>query len=440
LGLGFGLCFSFGNMIGVGILRLPGMVAGAAGTPTLIILCWCVGGLYALMGAVSLSELAAMYPEAGGFRVYARRAFGERAGFVVGWIDWLACAATLSYASVAAVEFAGTLWPAVLGFERSAAIGVLALLAAVHSVGVRAGSSITAACSVAIGISLLLVVAGCLFAAPVAHPVAAATLAAPAVAAGSTLLMLAPAVRAIVTAYDGWYAPIYTAEETTDAGRLLPRAMIGGALVTTALYLLINVALLRVLSVPQLAGSNLPVAAAAEVVLPHGSATPLTLLSILIVLGLINANSLMAPRVLFSMAREGWIPPVTMLLSRGGTPWVALVATMVVAGAMILSGTFNRLISLFAMLILLYYIAAFLAVFALRRRLPQAPRPYRAFGYPFSTSVVLLGSIGFLLTAVLEDWRAAVTALLFLSLCVPAYALAARARRTLAAAPALGAG
>lgn len=87
-------------MVGVGILRLPGMVAAAAGTPTLVIACWCIGALYALMGAVSVSELAAMYPEAGGFRIYARRAFGDSAGFVVGWVDWLASVATLAYASV----------------------------------------------------------------------------------------------------------------------------------------------------------------------------------------------------------------------------------------------------------------------------------------------------------------------------------------------------
>jgi APA family basic amino acid/polyamine antiporter len=98
-------------MLGVGILRLPGTVAAAAGSPTVIIICWCLGALYALMGAVSVSELAAMYPEAGGFRVYARRAFGDRAGFVVGWIDWLASVATIAYAAVSAIEFLATLLP-----------------------------------------------------------------------------------------------------------------------------------------------------------------------------------------------------------------------------------------------------------------------------------------------------------------------------------------
>jgi APA family basic amino acid/polyamine antiporter len=96
---------------------------------------------------------------------------------------------------------------------------------------------------------------------------------------------------------------------------------------------------------------------------------------------------------------------------------------------MILTGTFNQLISLFAVLILLYYIAAFLAVFVLRRRSADVPRPYRAFGYPVATFVVLIGSVGFLIAGIVADWRSGVMALLFLSLCIPAYALASRSRR-----------
>jgi APA family basic amino acid/polyamine antiporter len=236
-------------------------------------------------------------------------------------------------------------------------------------------------------------------------------------------------MRAILTAYDGWYAPIYTAEECIDTSRTLPRAIVGGTLVVMGLYVAINVALLRVLPVPVLAASVLPAADAAQAVLPHGSATLITVLSLLIVLSLINATSIMAPRVLFSLAREGWIPQKAAMVNRGGTPVVALAATMVGASLMILTGSFNDIISLFAVVVLLNYIATFLAVFALRRRYPAAPRPYRALGYPVSTAVVLVGSLAFLVTAVVEDWRSAVTAVAFLSMCVPAYAWAARSRR-----------
>jgi APA family basic amino acid/polyamine antiporter len=430
LGLGFGLAFAFGTMIGVGILRLPGTVAAAAGSPTLIIICWCVGAIYALMGAVSVSELAAMYPEAGGFRVYARRAFGDRAGFVVGWIDWLASVATLAYASVSAIEFVSTLWPTLARYETVAAVAVLGAFAALHSCGVRSGSTVTSVASATIGILLLGLLVGCFIVSPSMHPASRTEGAVRPLLSAGTLLALVPAIPALLTAYDGWYAPIYTAEECVNASRTLPRSIIGGALLVAVLYIALNIALLRVMSVPVLAASNLPVAAAAQMVLPHGSAVLMTALSILIVLGLINGNTIMGSRVLFSMAREGWISQKAAAVNRGGTPYVALLATTVTSSAMVLTGTFNQLIALFAILILLYYIAAFLAVFVLRRRAPDVPRPYKALGYPVSTFVVLVGSVGFLITGIVEDWRSAAMALLFLSLCIPAYVLASRSRRT----------
>jgi basic amino acid/polyamine antiporter, APA family len=429
LGLGFGLAFAFGTMIGVGILRLPGMVAAAAGTSILVITCWCIGALYALMGAVSVSELAAMYPEAGGFRVYARRAFGDRAGFVVGWIDWLASVATLAYASVSAIEFVGTVWPVLAHHETVAAIAVLAVFTVMHTYGVRIGSTITSVASATIGILLLVLIVGCFFVTPAAHATAPGGEAARPLLVAGTFWALVPAIRALLTAYDGWYAPIYTAEECVNASRTLPRSIIGGALLVAALYVILNIALLRVLSVPLLAASKLPVAAAAQLVLPYGSAALMTALAVVIVLGLINGNAIMGSRVLFSMAREGWISHKAAAVNRGGTPYVALVGTTLTSSAMVLTGTFNELIALFAVLILLYYIAAFLAVFVLRHRLPDAPRPYKAFGYPVSTFVVLVGSVGFLLATVVEDRRSGVFALVFLSLCIPAYVLASRSRR-----------
>ena len=431
LGVGFGLAFAFGGTVGVGILRLPGMVAAAAERPTLIVFCWLVGALYALMGAVSVSELAAMYPEAGGFRVYARRAFGDPAGFVVGWVDWLASVAVLAYAAVAAIEFIGMLWPAVTEYESGSAIALLGVFTAMHCFGVRMGSAITSVASATIGILIVALIVGCFIAAPAVHTsgLGAATVKPGPFLAVGVLVTLMPAIRALITAYDGWYAPIYTAEECIDAGHTLPRSIIGGTIMVAILYVLLNVALLRVLSVPELAASKLPVATAAHIVFSHGSALLMTVISILIVLGLINSNTIMAPRILFSMAREGWISQKAAAVSPGGTPWVALVATAVMSAAMILSGTFNQLIALFAVLILLYYIAAFLAVFVLRHRAPDAPRPYRAFGYPIATFAVLVGSMGFLVATVIEDSHSALMALLFLSLCIPAYGLASRSRR-----------
>ena len=113
LGLGFGLAIVFGGTVGVGILRLPGTLAATLGDSRLIVLFWILGGVYSLLGAVAVAELAAMLPEAGGFYVYARRALGNGPGFVVGWSDWVNLVATIAYAALTAAAFLGALWPAV---------------------------------------------------------------------------------------------------------------------------------------------------------------------------------------------------------------------------------------------------------------------------------------------------------------------------------------
>ena len=120
LGLGFGIAMVFGGTVGVGILRLPGTLAATLGDSRLVLVFWIVGGVYALLGAMSVAELAAMLPRAGGFYVYARRAFGSGAGFVVGWSDWINEVAALAYGSMTAMTFLASLWPAAAHYARRA--------------------------------------------------------------------------------------------------------------------------------------------------------------------------------------------------------------------------------------------------------------------------------------------------------------------------------
>ena len=428
LGVGFGLAIAFGTMVGVGILRLPGAVAAAVGSPSLVMLCWTVGGLYTVLAALSITELATMYPEAGGFRVYARRAFGEGTGFLVGWIDWLAGVATLAYGAVTVVDFAGTLWAPLALHEQSLGIGLLLVYTAAHWHGLRMGSLLTSAISATIALLFLVLVAGCLLIAPAAPATPASGALAGQHAQAATLLAAIPAVRALLTAYDGWYAPLYMAEENVDAARTLPRAIIGGALLVVALYLAYNLALLRVLPLTVLAASPLPAAAAAGVLLRGAGAVFVTVTAMLTVLSLINSNMLITPRVLYALARDGWIPAGLAAVSERGTPRPAVAMTVVAAATMILSGTFNQIIAVFAVLILSYYVSAFLAIFVLRRRAPRQPRPYRIPGYPVTPLVVLLATLAILAGAVIDDLRSAVIAVGFVAACVPAYLWAARAR------------
>jgi basic amino acid/polyamine antiporter, APA family len=435
LGLGFGLAMVFGGTVGVGILRLPGTLAATLGDSRLILLFWLVGGVYALLGAMSVAELAAMLPQAGGFYVYARRAFGSGAGFAIGWSDWINEVAALAYGSITAMTFLASLWPAAARYARPGAVLVIAAFTALHWVGLRMGSSLTRFISLSIGLMMLILIVACFFVPPASHnaaplPMSAAAL--PLLSMG-TLAALVSAMRNVLLTYDGWYSPIYLAEENTDPGRTLPRALIGGTVVLIVLYVAVNAALLRVLPLSALASSDLPAAAAARLVFPRGGGELVTLIALLTVLSLVNATLLLAPRVLFAIGRDGLFTRKAAAVSAGGTPRLALAVSSAAAIALILSGTFEQIVALAAVLFLLNYISAYAALFVLRRREPDLPRPYRAFGFPFTSAIVLAGSVLALIAAVVEDLRSALIALLLLAACAPVYAGIARRKRLMQA-------
>jgi basic amino acid/polyamine antiporter, APA family len=247
------------------------------------------------------------------------------------------------------------------------------------------------------------------------------------------LAALVSAMRNVLLTYDGWYSPIYLAEENTDPGRTLPRALIGGTVVLIVLYVAVNAALLRVLPLSALASSDLPAAAAARLVFPRGGGELVTLIALLTVLSLVNATLLLAPRVLFAIGRDGLFTRKAAAVSAGGTPRVALAVSSAAAIALILSGTFEQIVALATVLFLLNYISAYAALFVLRWREPDLPRPYRAFGFPYTSAIVLAGSVLALLAAVAEDRRSALIALLLLVACAPVYAGIARRKRLMEA-------
>ena len=441
LGLGFGLALAFGGTVGVGILRLPGTLAGALGDSRLIIACWIVGGLYALLGAVAVAELSAMYPQSGGFYVYAQRAFGNGAGFVVGWSDWINNVASLSYAAITAAAFLGVLWTPAAAHPQVISISTLVAFTALHWLGLRIGSTSTRIISVTVGLMFMVLVVGC-FLAPAAPALAPAAAAAVNVESTSVLASaaslplfslgmltaLVTALRAVLVTYDGWYSPIYLAEENKDPATTMPRAIVGGTLLVAALYIVLNMAFLRVLPLSVLAHSELPAADAARIILPRGGAELVTVISLLTVLSLVNAVMLMTPRILLAIGRDGFFTQKAATVSAGGTPRVALVLSSLASAVLILCGTFNQIIALAAVLFLLNYVSAYSAMFVLRRREPLTVRPYRAFGFPYTTGIVLLGSVLFLVAAVVDDYQSGMVAAALLVACVPIYLWLARRR------------
>ncbi len=432
VGLGISLAVACGNMIGVGILRLPGPIAAALGDVPLIIMFWIAGGLYATLGAVSVSELAAMLPTAGGFYVYARRAFGPRVGFVVGWNDWIANTAAVAYISLTAAEYLGVFFPRLAGHSRILSLGVLALVTALHWLGVRIGSGIQGAISGVVGIMLLALAVSCFLVTPHAAPSVTAALSGSAAQLPlfslAAMIAIGAALRSIVVTYDGWYGAIYLAEETMNPSRNLPRALILCTTLATALYLLVNIGFLHALSLPVLASSTLPAADAARALLPWGGAEIVTVISLITILSVLNATVLVTPRILYAIGRDGLFTERATRVSRSGTPRVALAVTSGAVAFLIVTGTFDQIAAIAATLWLLNYLSAYLAVFKLRRAEPQLARPYRAWGYPWTTAIVILGSLMLLVAVVTADLRSAGFAALLIAISAPAYGWIARRR------------
>src|SRR5258708_3738163 len=161
LGVGFGLAVIVGSTLGIGILRTPGLVAAQLSSPAMILVVWLVGGLYTLLGSVCLTELGTMLPVAGGYCVYARRAFGDTVGFGVGWSDWITYCAVLGYVTIAMGEFSAVLVPSLVPAIKPIAVSVLILFALLQWAGLRLSSRFQEAATAIKFVAFLALVAAC---------------------------------------------------------------------------------------------------------------------------------------------------------------------------------------------------------------------------------------------------------------------------------------
>jgi APA family basic amino acid/polyamine antiporter len=381
LGVGFGLAIGVGNTIGTGILRTPGEVAGYLGNVWLIFAVWLLGGIYALLYSSSVTELGCMLPRAGGWYIYSRRAFGEKAGFVVGCCDWTVQSVANAYLAVAFGEFVGELLPMLEGHVRF--LGVLALvsLATLNWIGLKVGSRAQEITSVAKALGLIALVVA-------AFTISAKTGAISSLPSNSfvhqnsVFLGLILALQGVIVTYDGWYAPIYFVEEDKDPAKNLPRSMIGTALSCIAIYLLVNAALFHVLHMDHLAGSQMPTVDAAMLLFGSCGRRLIILIAVVGVISTVNAGLMFTPRILFSMSRDGLLPPTITSVNRGGTPSLALFLCAIASIALVLSGSFDTLVAIGSLLFVAVYLSGFAALLILRRSDPDLLRPYKAWWYP----------------------------------------------------------
>ncbi len=406
----------------MGILRTPGQVALRLPTPTLFIGIWIVGGLYALLGAISIAELGAMIPRSGGFYVFAHRALGNYAGFIVGWSDWMSTCATIALISMVVGEYSGVLFPILAAKAKAVALGVTVFFALLQWRGIRWGSftqNLT---------SLLKVLAFAAFVvAAFLYRAAPPTQTSPPMAHGFALFAaIVLAMQGVLYTYDGWYGICYFGGEIRNPKRDVTTSMFGGVLSVIAIYVLVNLALIHLMPLSDFAGEPLAVGKAAGIVFGRYGDTVIRALGIVSMLSTINAYTLSAPRTLYAMSCDGLFTHHGTRVNKGGTPTVTLLISTTVAVLFIVSGTFDQVLAVVAFFFVSYYTMAFISVFVLRKREPDLPRPYRVWGYPWTTIIVVLGSIAFLGGAVAGDTKNSLWALGLLAFSFPVYLLTKR--------------
>jgi basic amino acid/polyamine antiporter, APA family len=410
-----------GTMIASAIFIVPASIALQLGATGPILLVWVVGGVISLLGALAVAELGAAMPAAGGQYAYLGEAYGPLWGFLYGWTGFL----VINTASIAAIAvgfatYLGHFTPLDTTAVKVIAIGSIALLTLINCLGVRLGAWVQNILT-ALKVGALLAICVLAFALPggsVAHLV-------PIWPDGSVGQLVGPFALAMVSAlwaYDGWIEITYVGSEVRDPQRVLPRSILLSVLAVTALFLVVNLAYLYLLSPVNAGRSGLIAADAARVVLGPIAVT-LTVLAILVAtLGANNGIVLTAARIPYAMARNGeffqWAGRVN---ARFRTPVAALLVQGAMACAFTLSGTYNQLITYVVFTSFLFYGMSAAAVIVLRRRRPDLPRPYRTWGYPVTPALFVVCAAAFMISTIAEAPREAAIGAAIVLAGVPAF-------------------
>lgn len=427
LGVAFGLAIIVGNTIGVGIMRTPGDVAALLPSLPWFIGVWIAGGIYALFGAMTLAEAATMLPRSGGMYVVVLRAMGRYPGFAIGWTDTISTCAAVAAITIAFGEYAEGLVPALQGRGSQIAIVITTVLALVQWRGIRIGDAVQQLTSLAKMVVLTGLALVCLLL-PV-REISAPAVALPAALSFSSLIL---ALQSVIYTYDGWNGMLYFGDEVKDPGRSVPRGMAGGVLLVVAIYLFLIAGFSHVLGLSGMAGQNLVAGTAAQAVFGPIGDRVVRLVILISLVSAANAILLMVQRIPCSMARDGLAPARLGDLNAGGTPSLALLFVWAATVALIATGTFGRAIAIAALYYVFQYAMAFVSIIVLRRREPDAPRPYRAWGYPVVPVLLTVIAILFMVGVYVGDRNNTLLSLVLLAVSWPVYWLVKRAGKATA--------
>jgi APA family basic amino acid/polyamine antiporter len=410
------LAVIIGGTIGLGILRTPGEVAAVVADPLRFVSLWVLGGLFILLSTAVVAELVGMTQRSGGTYALVRRAYGPFPGFVIGWVDWLSFVGDIALKAVVVTEFAAMLIPATGQWQTPLAILVCSVFAALQLQGIALGAKIqqiaaAALALIVVGFTLALVFAE----SAVSSNATSVPLATDGLGAWSLV------IASVIYTYDGWYYAAYFSGETKGGSGVVARTCIKGVVIVILLYVFLVAALAWKVPLTLLAGNELALAGALEMVVSPLASTVVLVAAIIMLLAHQNLLYMSTPRILQALAVDGLAVRRAGEISKGGNPIFAVLLSWGFSVGLIMIGGFEFLLHLSVFFYLFLYVLLIAGVIILRSRQPDTDRPYRAWGHPWSTYSCLLGWLLLGLFQAVAEIDTAVYAAIMVAISWPVY-------------------
>jgi APA family basic amino acid/polyamine antiporter len=426
LGLFDAVMLVVGTVIGSGVFLVSSDIARAVHGAGPLLAVWIGGGVLTMLGAMSLAELGAAIPHAGGIYTYIARAWGGGAGFLCGWMLFtVATSGSIATLAAALPIYAGSLVPLSPAAGKAVGIAAIAAFTAVNLFGVRHGSiAQNVLTTLKVGGLVAMVAAIFLLPAPSRPPGGS-------VPGGFGIAAVGTALVAVLWAYEGWHDVTFIAGEMRTPQRDFPRGLLLGTGIVIAVYLAANLAYLHVLTPAEIASSERVALLAIRRVAGETGGRLLTAAILCSILGAMNALVLAGPRAYYQMARDGllferfgrvhpvWRTPAEAILLQG--IWSSLLVLFI--------GGFSQLFTYVIFGGWIFYALAVSGVIVLRRKEPALPRPFRVPGYPVVPLLFVAGALFLVVNTLATTPRESLLGLAFIAAGIPLYAVSIRTRR-----------
>lgn len=426
-----GLAIVVGMIIGSGIFLKPSIVLSNAGSPVLALVAWVLGGVVTLCSALSIAEIASNIPRAGGLYTYLEELYGEKWGFLLGWVQSIiSYPASVAAQAIAFATYASFFLPQSFGENvwtmRGLALGVMAFVLVMNVLSTRCGGIIQVVATVGKLVPVVAILGFGIFrgVAPGASGMSTALI-------GGSSANIGAAILGTLWAYDGWIGVTNMAGEMKNPKKNLPKVISVGIIFVIAVYALFNIVLFNALPADQLAVSGTPGADAAVALFGAGGAAFLTAGIMVSVFGSLNGYLMTAARVPQAMAERKQLPMSNILGKihpKFGTPANALIMQVILAVAYVMSGSFNYLTDLLIFVLWIFFTLGVLGVFILRKRGLSAKDNYRVPLYPVTPIIGIAGSVYILASTMIGDPMRSLIGLGVTLLGIPVYMLLKKKR------------